>query len=70
MIKEEDIVYENGNYWVLKSKKGHCYFVMGSSPGNTHSVSDSTYSLDDDGLSIAIARCNWMAKRAKEKNNG
>lgn len=56
MIKEKDIVHENGNFWVLKS--GNEYHVMRS--GLTHSTGDSAY----DSLDLAVARCNYLAKRA------
>ncbi len=63
MIKENDIVHENGKYWVMRNRKERCYSVMVS--GATHSVSDSHYSLDDDGLSIAVARCDYLARPKK-----
>lgn len=59
--KEADIAHENGKYWVLKDKQLNAYLVMVT--GAVASHSDSAYSLDDDGLSIAIARCNYLAKR-------
>lgn len=52
--KEKDIAYENGKYWVLKDK--NIYHVMVT--GLTHSISDSSY----DDLSLAIARCDWLAR--------
>lgn len=58
--KETDIMHENGNYWVLRERT--CYTVFKA--GITHSVSDSAYAKTADGLSIAIARCNYLAKRA------
>jgi len=57
--KESDIMHESGKFWVLKDTD--CYHVMQN--GVTHSTSDSSYELSDDGLSIAIARCNYLAKR-------
>ncbi len=59
MIREKDMVYENGKAWVWRAKD--CYYVMIS--GITHSTSDSAYSLDDNGLGIAKARCDYLAKR-------
>jgi hypothetical protein len=59
--KEADIMHDNGKYWVLKDKQRKAYFVMVT--GVCVSESDSAYSLDDDGLSIAVARCNYLAKR-------
>lgn len=57
-LKESDIMHENGNYWVAKLKDTYCVFKIGI----THSVLDSCYSKDASGLSIAIARCNYLAK--------
>ena len=58
-MKEKDIIHENGDYWVLRERDA--YYVMQT--GVTHSTSDSAYSPDDDGKSIAIARCNYLARR-------
>lgn len=60
-MQEKDIVYENGKYWVLRDKDAYC--VMKS--GITHSVGDSAYALTEDGLSIAIARCDYLAGRSE-----
>jgi hypothetical protein len=60
MIRENDIAYENGNAWVWKAKDCYCVMVCGI----THSTSDSAYALDDDGLGIAKARCDYLAKRS------
>lgn len=58
--KESQIKHESGNYWVLDT--GKAYVVMAI--GITHSTTDSAYERSDDGLSIAIARCNYLAKRS------
>jgi hypothetical protein len=60
-VKEKDIVHENGKYWVLRNESESCYFVMEA--GATHSKSESAYPLDPDGLSIAICRCDYLARR-------
>ncbi len=60
-MRESDIKYKNGKYFVLKDKQQSAYFVMKG--GITHSESDSAYSLNEDGLSIAIARCKYLASR-------
>ena len=60
-MKVKDIMYEVGDFWVLRSKLHKCYYVMCIK--KCHSESDSAYSLDDDGLEIAIARCNYLNKR-------
>lgn len=59
-MREQDIIHENGDYWVLKDKTAYVVFQTGI----THSTSDSAYPLTADGLSIAIARCNYLAMRA------
>lgn len=61
--KAADIMHENGNYWVCRDKRQKMYIVFKTSV--THSVSDSAYPLTEDGLSIAIARCNYMANKGK-----
>jgi len=58
-LRARDIIHENGNMWVLRGKEA--YYVMVT--GITHSKSESAYSPDDDGLSIAVARCNYLATR-------
>lgn len=62
-LKESDIKHENGAYWVADT--GDAYTVFQN--GVTHSTSDSAYKRNADGLSIAIARCNYLAKRMKQK---
>jgi hypothetical protein len=63
MVRESDIVHESGDYWVCRGRD--CYTVFKA--GTTHSTSDSAYSRTADGLSVAIARCDYLARRAKEK---
>ena len=60
MIKESDIIHENGDFWVLRERDR--YTVLRN--GLTHSESDSAYEKTDDGLSIAVARCNYLARKA------
>jgi hypothetical protein len=59
-MKESDIAYETpcGKAWVLRDRKRSAYVVY--TTGITHSTSDSAYTLDADGLSIAIARANYL----------
>lgn len=63
MLKEPDIIHENGKFWVMRSKKDNCYAVMVS--GVSCSTSESAYPLNADGKSIAIARCDYLAGRSK-----
>ena len=62
-IRAKDIVHENGRRWVLDSPAA--YVVM--TAGLTHSTSDSAYTRDPDGLSIAVARCDYLARRDEER---
>lgn len=63
-MRESDIVHENGRYWVLRDVKHAAYTVYVS--GATHSTSDSSYALNEDGLSLAKARADYLAGRDKE----
>ena len=56
---EAQIVYEVGNFWVCRRPKH--YTVYRSTL--THSIPDSSYHATNDGLSLAIARCDYLAKR-------
>lgn len=58
-MRESDILHEAGDYWVSKEKAGYTVWRNGA----THAVSDSTYAKTTDGLSIAVARCNYLASR-------
>ncbi len=62
-MKESDIVHEAGPYWVARQKGAYVVFHAGA----THSVSDSAYLPDADGLSLAIARCDYLAKRLQAR---
>lgn len=57
-MTESDIMHENGRYWVGRTKDAYTVFVTGV----THSVSDSSYAHTEDGLSIAKARCDYLAR--------
>lgn len=58
-MTEADIKHENGMFWVCRNKADYTVYRAGS----THSVADSSYAKDDDGLSLAIARCDYLASR-------
>lgn len=60
--REQSIVHENGDYWVSNSNGQYTVYCAGI----THSKADSSYSSDADGLSIAIARCDYLARRAAQ----
>ena len=59
-VKESQIVHEAGRAWVARLSDSYVVFVCGV----THSVSDSFYAKDVDGLSIAIARANYLGGTA------
>lgn len=63
--KEKDIKHEAGRFWVLDT--GKSYAVMAA--GSTCSESESAYTRNDDGLSIAVARCNYLDRRHALKSN-
>lgn len=56
-MKESDILYQNGDLWVVKEKG--MYFVMNDT--GTHSESVGNCAWKD--LSIAKAYCDYQAKR-------
>ena len=62
-MTEKDIMHENGAHWVGRDRTLRQYVVFKT--GVTHSNADSAYAMTADGLSIAIARCDYLAKRAQ-----
>lgn len=64
-MKESDIMYDTGTHFVLKQNRGYTVFKPCKELNAVES--DSTYALDADGLSIAIARCDYLHKRYMER---
>lgn len=60
-MRESDIMHENGRFWVGRTRSPPSFTVYRTEV--THSVPDSSYAKDKDGLSLAIARCDYLAKR-------
>ena len=60
-MKESDIMFEVGSYWVGRDRGWDSYVVY--KVNLTHSVGDSAYPMTQDGLSIAIARATYLANR-------
>jgi len=58
-VTEAQIVYVNGDYWVCDQRDSYVVYKCGI----THSTSDSAYHHTPDGLSIAKARCDYLANR-------
>jgi hypothetical protein len=62
-MKESDIMHENGRYWVGKTQAGYAVFQTGL----THSESSVTFAPDSDGLSLAIAHCDYKSRTWAER---
>lgn len=60
-MKESDILYQNGRYWIAKSKPSGDYVVYRD--GITHAEAFSTFIGNSDGLSLAKAYCDYRIKR-------
>lgn len=58
------IIHENKDIWVGRDKQG--YHVMVN--GVTHAKADCSFMLDNGGLSLAKARCDYLAKSKAYKN--
>jgi hypothetical protein len=62
-MRESDIAHETPRgFWVARQSRPPLYVVY--RPNGAHSVSDSAYTLDADGLSIAKARADYLDKHA------
>lgn len=63
-MKESDITHESacGKFWICRDRKAAAYVVCRT--GFIYSTDDSAYALTSDGLSIARARCDYLAGRA------
>lgn len=62
-MRESDIVYEGRSAWVCRGRSAYTVFRTGP----THSTSDSSYPLNADGLSIAVARARYLDGRQIDK---
>ena len=62
-MKEKDILYEKGRYWIYGNRRA--YFVMVI--GVTLSTSESAYPHDEGGYSLAKARVDYLARRDEER---
>ena len=60
MLKEKDILHENKTFWVMRDKHAGCetYTIMRNV--GTHSTSQDYCTYPN--LSVAIARCDYLAK--------
>ena len=62
-MRESDIIHENGSFWVLRTHSGYEVRRNVCRAGTWVSTGDSAYAKTADGLSIAKARCDYLAKR-------
>lgn len=62
-VREQDIVHECGDFWVHRDQTHDRYTVYRA--GSTHSESDSSYPFTPDGMSLAVARANYLDRRAR-----
>lgn len=66
MTQESDIMYDDNAFaWVLRDKPGRCYAVLRYN--FTHSLTDSAFPLAPDGLSLAIARAQYIGRAERRK---
>jgi hypothetical protein len=63
-MKESDIFYENGIFWVCRCSNDYTVYKIGL----THSVADSSYEKSECGLSMAKSRCDYLAFRMEESS--
>lgn len=64
-MRKPDIMHANGEYWV--GWQVDAYVVYRDGP--TNATSESVFHKDADGLSIAIARCEYLARLSVVRNS-
>ena len=62
-MKVANIIHENGKFWVYKLRADH---FQVNAIGVTHSVCESAY----EDVSLAISRCDYLAKRFPDGFDG
>ncbi len=62
--REDDVVHENPAAWVLRDRRQARYTVLVA--GSAASTSDSAYPFSPDGLTLAIARADYLFARRVE----
>lgn len=73
-MTEDDIVHENGNYWVCKTKKNwfgspeNTYSVYKN--GITHATPVASFEQNEEGLSLAKAYCDYKAGKGRYPYDG
>lgn len=57
-MREQQIVYELGEYWVADANGQYTVYRNGA----TAARADSSYPRTPDGLSLAVARAQYLAR--------
>ena len=65
MFIEEDIIYEKGDFWVLRDRQQKAYTVLENMASK--SITRTSFAMNDDGFSIARAYCDHLAKASMKK---
>lgn len=63
MTRESDLIHENAGHYIIRNCGGLTVYR----PAATHAVSDSAYPDTADGLSIAKARVDYLARKAVQQ---
>lgn len=58
-MREADILHQAGLYWVAATRGSYTVYR----DGLTHATPESSYAKTPDGLSIAKARADYLARR-------
>lgn len=59
-MNERDVIHEAGPFWVGRTRNPASFTVY--KVRGVASYPDSSYRMDADGKSIAIARCEYLAR--------
>lgn len=63
-MKESDIMHENGAHWVSRERGKNPGYAVNKPHGACACIEESRYALTSDGLSLAVARCDYLADPA------
>lgn len=63
MTRESDMIHENTGHYIMRNRGVLTVYR----PAATHAVSDSAYPDTADGLSVAKARVDYLARKAVQK---
>lgn len=66
-MNERDVIHEAGPFWVGRTSAPASFTVY--EVRGVASYPDSSYPANDTGKSIAIARCEYLARRKAERKS-